>query len=259
MKKYILCLIAVLALGNIAHTSTEDWYVDKSTHFIVYYKKAPGSFVRQVIDRAEEYYNQIADDLGFRRFNFWLWDNRAKIYIYNDAGDYQAATGQPAWSSGCAMVAIKTIHTYPFARGFFDMLLPHEMGHIIFREFVGFDNPAITNWLDEGVASYQERHFRYSMANRLLKEAIKNGTFLGLEELSRFRLLLTQDRSLVTLFYSEAVSIVDYLIKEFGRDDFVLFCQNLRDKKDLRQAIASTYPFSNLKGLDEAWQEYLTK
>ena len=54
-------------------------------------------------------YDKIADDLGFRRFDFWLWDKRAKIYIYDDVRSYQAATNQPSWSSGCAIIKDKII------------------------------------------------------------------------------------------------------------------------------------------------------
>lgn len=82
---------------------------------------------------------------------------------------------------------------------------------------------------------------------------------MNLEDLSRMDLRLSQDAESVSLYYAEASSIVDYLIKEFGRDSFVLFCQNLRDKKNLERALASSYPFSNLKNLDEAWQKYLNK
>ena len=51
----------------------------------------------------------------------------------------------------------------------------------------------------------------------------------------------------------------DYLIKEYGKDNFVLFCQNLRDKKDLRRALCLVYPFSGLQDFGEAWQRYLKK
>src|SRR3989338_7116526 len=116
----------------------KGWNEEKSAHFIVYYKNAEERFVRQTIDKAEEYYKSIAENLGFTRYDFWLWDKRAKIYIYDSAEDYQAATGKPAWSGGVAFSHQKVIETYPWAQGFMQSLLPHELGHIIFREFIGF-------------------------------------------------------------------------------------------------------------------------
>ncbi|MCX5706723.1 MAG: hypothetical protein NTW13_03560 [Candidatus Omnitrophica bacterium] len=57
------------------------------------------------------------------------------------------------------------------------------MSHIIFREFVGFNNPAVPLWLEEGVASYQEKS-KYLTARVLIKEAIVKGNFMSLEKLS---------------------------------------------------------------------------
>lgn len=241
---------------SLPKADTNDWSIAKSRHFVVHYKNAPEDFIEQLIDKSEYYYDKIADDLGFRRYDFWLWDNRAKVYIHDDAQTYQAATNQPGWSSGCAIMKEKVIHTFPYAKGFFDTTLPHEMGHIIFREFVGFDNPSIPLWLDEGVASYQE-NLIYSTADKLIREAVATDKFVNLESLSRIEPQLIKDDASASLFYAEAISIIDYLVKEFGKDNFILFCQNLRDKADLERAISHAYPFRNIQELDRAWQGYL--
>jgi len=256
MRRCILTVVIFSLWLSFTLANTDDWAATKSRHFIVYYKNAPRDFIEQLIEKSEYYYDKIADDLGFRRFDFWLWDNRAKIYIHDDAKAYQAATNQPAWSSGCAIMKEKVIHAFPYAQGFFDGVLPHEMGHIIFREFVGFYNPAIPAWLDEGVASYQESQV-YNMANKLVAEAIATNKFISLENLSKMDPHSIKDNKTVSLFYAEAVSIIDYLVKEFGKDNFILFCQNLRDKQDLERAISYVYPFRNIDELDQAWEEYL--
>jgi len=256
MKTCVL-IVAIFSLClSFALANNDGWSVEKSAHFIVYYKNAPRDFIEKIIEKSEYYYNKIADDLGFRRFDFWLWDNRAKIYIHDDAKAYQAATNQPSWSVGCAIMKEKVIHTFPYAKGFFDTTLPHEMGHIIFREFVGFDNQAVPVWLDEGVASYQE-NLVYSMAHKLVAEAIATNKFINLESLSKINPQLIKDDVSALLFYAEAVSIVDYLVKEFGKDNFILFRQNLRDKTDLERAISYVYPFRNIQEMDQAWQKYL--
>lgn len=256
MKKIILVLTVFFLSLPIVFAKDDDCRIAKSTHFIVYYKNAREEFLRRLIEKAEDYYDRIADDLGFRRYNFWLWDNRAKIYIYDDAQSYQSATGQPSWSGGSVTPKDKIIHTFVGQRGFFDDTLPHEMGHIIFREFVGFDNRAIPFWLDEGVASYQGKVRRIN-AHRQARQAIKKGNFIPLEELSRLNPLLMSDNASVNLFYEEALSLIDYLIGEFGKDNFVLFCQNIKDKRNLERALVSSYPFKNIQELDKAWQRYL--
>ena len=258
MKKYFLIFVFLVCQGIVLAKEQAEWNISRSTHFIVYYNNANSDFVNLIMDRSEEYYNQIADDLGFTRFNFWLWDNRAKIFIYDSAKEYQISTGQPALSYGVAMPARKTIYTFSDARDFVDSTLPHEIGHIIFREFVGFNNPAVTLWLEEGVASHQQK-IKYASANFELKQAMANGNFVNLERLSQTNYYSLTNNKAVRIFYLESFSIIDFLLKEFGRENFVSFCQNLRDRKDLRSAIALNYPFSTIKELDLAWQEHIKK
>ncbi|MCM8796962.1 MAG: peptidase MA family metallohydrolase [Candidatus Omnitrophica bacterium] len=266
MRRFVLFLfIFFLVCGIIAQA--EEWDTLKSTHFVVYYKKAPEDFVKKISDRAEELYNKITADLGFNRFDFWLWDNRAKIYIYDDAVQFQTTTGNPAWVGGVAIPKLKTIATFYYAKNtdyspqvslpdFLNQGLPHEMTHIIFREFVGFSNTAIPLWLEEGVASYQEKD-KYDKVYALLKYWRSEKRFMDLKKLSQFSALSGIDDKTAGVFYAEAFTVVDFLMKEFGRDRFVLFCQNLRDKKNFEQALVSTYSLRDIGELDSAWQRYL--
>lgn len=256
MKKIVLALLCS-TLPLTAHAASK-WNTAKSTHFIIYYVKADDAFVRSVVEYAEKYYEKIADRLGFRRYNFWLWDNRAQIYIHENALEYQKATGQPNWSLGSASPEEKIIHTFLREEGFLDSILPHEMGHIIFREFVGFDNSAIPLWFEEGVASYQEAS-KLAIAKEVVQQALKDGSFLDIEGLARFDAKNIKDEKEINIFYAESISIVNYLIKKFGNDRFVLFCQYLRDKKNFQRALASSYPFANIKELERSWVEDIKK
>ncbi|MBU1125749.1 MAG: hypothetical protein KKC84_06965 [Candidatus Omnitrophica bacterium] len=253
---YVCIGLAGILFSAVACAQEDSWQSHKSTHFVILYRHAPEQFIKQLVDSAEDYYNRIADDLGFTRFNFWLWDNRAKIYIYDNAQEYKAHSGQPAWSAGYARIRQKAIYTFVSAQGFFDTILPHEMGHIIFREFVGFYNRAVPLWLDEAVASYQQKSRYLLDADVKVKNALRQGNFLSLSSLQS---MMPKDEahSTVELFYAESFSLLQFLMKEFGKDSFVLFCQNLRDKKDLDRALASAYPYSNLAALEEAWKTYL--
>lgn len=257
MKKFILFLIMTsLFFGILQAQENVEWNIEKSTHFIVYYKHAQKTFVDELIVQAENYYNKIADDLGFRRFDFWLWENRAKIYIYDDMEDFHASTGFVTWSAGLAITKVKTIHTYPYAKGFFETILPHELGHIVFREFIGFDNQLVPVWLDEGVASSFEKG-RAALAGKIIKPAIADDTFIPIQNLTMLNPQLMQDNQKVNLFYAESISIIHYLIKEFGKDNFIIFCQRIRDGKNLAESLRSTYNFNNLDELNISWKKFV--
>ncbi len=259
IKKILIFLCAVFLSFNIAAAQDADgWNISKSRHFIVYYKNAPEEFIEQVINKSEDYYIMITDAMGFTRFDFWLWDGRAKIYIYDNARAYNLATGQPNWSSGVAVPKEKKISTFVDSRVFFDSLLPHEMGHIIFREMIGFDNYAVPLWLEEGVSSYQE-NLRVAAADMLIQEALEDNKLIPLDKLSQVNIRGMSNISEVQLVYAQSASVVGFLINGFGSDKFVEFCQHLRDKKDYNEAIRYVYNFSNTEELDSAWREYLKK
>ena len=252
---FILCFLFIF-IGSSFALEEKDWKIEKSEHFMVYYRQASEDFVKKTISKAEEYYHSITEDLGFTRYNFWLWENRAKIYIYNDAEDYKTQTGKPAWSGGVAYYHEKVIETYPWAQGFFQSLLPHELGHIIFREFIGSQNNAPI-WLDEGVAIYQEKLRRKDIKSKLL-QAIDQNKLIALTKLSEINIGFVQDKEMVELYYTEAISVVDYLINQFGKDNFVLLCKGIKERKSFDQAISDAYKvYKNLEELDKAWVRYL--
>ncbi|HLD69243.1 MAG TPA: peptidase MA family metallohydrolase [Candidatus Omnitrophota bacterium] len=234
----------------------EKWKESRSSHFLIYYNQAPEDFVRNVELSAEEEYETIAQNLGFTRYEGWSWDRRARVYIYDDQEHY-VGERNVSWSHGMALVQEKVIRTFPTAAGFFDSTLPHELGHIIFREFVGYKSK-IPLWLDEGVAMYQEKAKRWG-ANKLVARAISEGKFIPLKELSRVELTNESDQATIELFYAEAASIVYFMITELGDYRFVNFCRHLKEGCRLDDAIHRAYArFQNMDDLNEAWVKYLS-
>lgn len=227
----------------------------KGTHFVVHYRAAPEAFAQRVLSEAEQDYEKITDGLGFLRSDFWLWDNRANIFVCDDAQQYQALAGMPAWSAGASLAKEKVVYVFQGKDNLFESVLPHELGHIIFREFVGFDNPAVPLWLDEGAASYQQERVNF----RPVLEALirKRGGLIPLEELGTLKPHEMADREAVEQFYAEAASVIDFLIRSYGKDDFVVFCRSLRDTRDLDRALSYSYSIRGLRELDAKWQAYV--
>ena len=256
MKRITYLLIIALFFGIMPISSaSNEWNDLKSRHFIIYYKDAPREFIKAIKQSAEDYYFDIVDELGFMRDQIWTWDERVKIYIYNDQQDYIASARQARWSAGSTILGSKVIRTFPSAHGFFDSLLPHELGHIIFRDYVGFESN-IPLWFDEGIAMYQEKAKRWG-ANQQVKDAIKDKRFQNLFDL---RLTRTSSQDDVNLFYAESASAVYYLISEFGSFKFLNFCRNLKKGLSFDRALKkSYYRFENVNDLNKAWVSYLKK
>lgn len=254
-KRLIILLITFIFL-QFSNCFAQDWKTRRSNHFIVYYKEAPEDFIDNVIEEAEGYYNSITSDLGFTRFDSWAWEERAKIYIYNDKQEFTNATQQPSWAAGAAQYQEKKISTYPLAAGFFDTMLPHELGHIIFREFVGTRDD-LPLWLEEGVASYEEKSRRFE-ASKIVKQAILNKKFVPLPDLFKAALQSSQDKDFVELFYAESASLVYFLLTKFNKHNFTDFCKALKDGKNFDQALHEGYPrFDNIEDLNRQWLRFL--
>jgi len=260
----------------------QEWQELKGEHFIIYYV-SDEAFARKVRDTAEIYYRQIALDLGYPRYSeFWLWDKRVKIYLYPDHSSFLKATGQPEWSQGMADYGKKEIVGYNLSQVFLDSILPHEMAHLIFRDFVGFKGE-IPLWLDEGVAQWAEKNKR-AYIKKLIKKAYDEDRLLSLEDIMKLdirnirnkegvyvrsttsktgepRVLFLSGDNLVSLYYLESVSLVGFLIETFGSDSFSHFCRQLRDGKRINEALTSTYPnyIRNLEDLERRWRKYLSQ
>ncbi len=248
----LLCVILLPA----ALFAQDQWLVSKSTHFNIFYKSAPEEMVNELSRKAEEYYDSIGSQFGFNRFNFWTWDNRARIYLFDTQDEYLKSTQSSGWSGGQVEIGVKLIQSYIGAPGFMQDVLPHELAHIVFIEMVGYRNPAVPLWLQEGVATYQQKDIRLIKGD--LAEIIRNGQYLSLNALNNFRFEGAGEEQ-VRLFYAEAYSLVNYLISCFGKDQFVEFCRALRDNRSLPGALSKIYSFKDFNALEEGWKNYILK
>ncbi|MBU0634197.1 MAG: hypothetical protein KKA52_03950 [Candidatus Omnitrophica bacterium] len=257
-----------------------QWEELKSEHFIIYFTSQNDNFAREVLRKAEEYYSTVAEDLGYVRYsNFWKWENRVKIYLYAGHDSYLKATNKPRWSHGIADYSKKEIISYVWGQGFLNALLPHELAHLIFRDFVGFKSD-IPLWLDEGVAQWEEKAMRNVRKNRVVELARKNKLF-SLAEMMRLDVRtfageskdeinsvnFESDRQpqsvkgndVVDIYYLEAFSLVGFLVEQYDPRDFVTFCRQLRDGKNIDDALRFAYPASirSVDDLEKQWKNYI--
>ncbi len=253
---YKIFIFILMLIPSLNVSAEQKWNEYKSAHFLIYYKSIPMDFIKTVESAAEDHYRAIAKGLGFNREENWVSDKRAKIFIYQDGNDYTVNGDQQQWSHGSALASQKTIRTFPSAHGFFDSTLPHEMGHIIFREFVGLEAD-VPLWFEEGVAMYQEKAKRFG-AHTVVKTALKNDEFIALTDLTDMRLYSDSPPQTLELYYAESASIVYYMISELGEFNFVRLCRSLKEGKSFTEALKTVYVrFRNLDDLNRAWLNYL--
>jgi hypothetical protein len=256
------CVLWVL-LAFSSPLAAETWRESNNKHFRVFYVE-DAAFAAAVVEWAEYYYMQITLDLGLnhvvkRDWAPWLWERRCRIYLHADRDAYLRATGAPPWSGGMVNYRQRVVHSFLGASAFLDKTLPHELAHIVFREFVGFDNPKVPRWLDEGVAQYAE-HGRREESLDLMHQAVSQGVYLSLPQLHQLPLSHTSG-GVARLFYAQAVTLVHFFLEQYGNRRFIEFCANLRDGKSLEQALgfATSGNLRSLADLEAAWYQFILR
>lgn len=253
-----LVLCGLLLEVNCFEAWAQNWEELKGDHFIIFFFQGGDKFAKEVLKKAEKYYTQISADLGHERYSdFWQWDQRVKIYIYPTEEAYRKYPGSNPWSHGLADYSNREIRSYAWKEGFLEALLPHELTHLIFRDYVGFSGQ-IPLWLDEGVAQWEEPAKR-EIVKQAMQEVLKKGEALPLKTLTETDVRNWTDSGKVTAFYIQAMSIVDFLVTRFGAGDFIAFCRQLRDGKSFQEALMFSYPTAirDLSDLEGKWKSYL--
>lgn len=257
LSRWAVYLVLFVLLCSSA-AGAENWMELKSEHFEVFYLE-DDKFAQDVLTRAEKYYERIALDLGYSRYdNFWQWDKRAKIFIYRNHDEFLKATGKRSWIYGSAIYNERKIISYKWSQGFLDVLLPHELSHLIFRDFVGFKG-AVPLWLDEGISQWEEANKR-KWAVYTVKNLIRNRDYIPLADLTRIGTGSgsENDFTMSAKLYAQAVTLVGYLIEKYGPEKFGQFCRGLRDGKNVNEALSYAYTDSirNIAELEKGWLDY---
>ena len=236
----------------------------KDKHFIVYYSsKNESAFAREVLRRAEDYYHKIADRIGYSRYsNFWTWEERVKIIVFPDQNSYTATTGVPSWSTGysdsdSALFQSRIIVTFRQQENFFDGLLPHEISHLILRDFLGLKTD-IPIWFDEGVAQLEEKN-KSDSARQYMQMLVEAENQIPFSLLLKWDVRGESDPQKVSIFYVQSLSVVEFMIRKYGSSAFGILCRSIRDGMDFEGALHKAYPrtISSAGKLEEKWIKYI--
>ena len=253
----LLCCLCTMPTPSFA----QSWQEKTSTHFRVFYQQDP-AFAAAVLTYAEVYYTQIRLDLGLTHVVHrdqipWLGDKRCQIFLYPNRQAYHQATGAPAWSGGFVNYPRRMVYSHLAVSAFLEQTLPHELAHIIFREFVGFENHRIPRWLDEGVAQYAESNRREG-AWDVMRQGLAQGIFIPLEQLNTMHVRHASGGT-AHVFYTQAATLVHFFLAAYGPRRFIDFCSNLRDGYSIERALsfATGSSIASLSALEDAWRAFL--
>jgi hypothetical protein len=145
------------------------------------------------------------------------------FYIYGDQDTFRGALGPGTRENvgGQAHSDIRTMFALitpaEIDDTWVDVVVPHELSHLVFATAI--DNPfhEPPHWLNEGLAVYLSEGYKSSDRSAVEKVAV-DGTIIPLEGLAG-AFPTTRDRFF--LAYAESVSAVDHIVKSYGRDALI--------------------------------------
>jgi len=205
---------------------------------------------RELLGAAEAALQRLGEETGVSI------SKRIRIYVYNSQRDMQPALStrsegydDQVTTLGVAMGedALLLLGTHRDA----ESTMAHELSHIV----VGIvtDNPytGLPRWLDEGLAMYAEGTLPVGN-RRALDAGIKNDTLLSIRSMTSYSGLASE----VDLFYGQAYSIVDWMLRDMGRDKMQQLLAVFREGVRQEEALQRVYGLG-LDQLDNAWRASL--
>jgi hypothetical protein len=230
---------------STSHTYADDridWQTLKGDIVRVHWHEGGDAFGRRALRIGDNAVAETAELLGVTE------TEPIDFYIYADQNQFYGALGPGTRENvgGQAHADIRTMFALitpgEIDDSWVEVVVPHELTHLVFATAV--DNPyhAPPHWLNEGVAVYLSEG--YSAADRRLVERVAaDGTIIPLEGLAgAFPTTFERFR----LGYAESTSAVDYIVGTYGHDALIGLIRSYAN------GVSDDEAFTAATGLDTA-------
>ncbi len=182
------------------------------------------------------------------------------VMLFLGKESYINYTHRPAWSGASSDLQSDTM--YIIEKTGFYALSVHELTHLYFDQF--FLPKLSPLWLSEGMAVYMQVYAtqqRPNYINNRLNQIVKTGQLIPFEEMMAAETLKDYPRDKAEMWYTQAYSLVDYLLNTRSRDEFYKMCDELKGGAPIYQALYRAYgmPFNKVSTLQNVWLHDLQK
>ena len=121
-------------------------------------------------------------------------------------------------------------------------LIVHESTHLLLNQAIGTIAPPVPSWLDEGFASYMDPSVKI-LSGRSLSSSTNSLRAMN---------TVTGTPHTIGTFYKKSLSVVAFMIDEFGEDMFQRFIGQLSSGNTVDDSLVIVYGF-DVDGLDALW------
>jgi len=222
------------------------WQVIIGGEINLHYYDGGSDFGQQLHDAAVTALGRLSKDIG-------LTPSKAvDIYIYANTNDLKdAVLYAPSWVGGQAfpesniIIIGVTLDELDWGKS----TEAHELTHVLVGHLTFSCLSFMPTWLNEGLAMYGEGGPLPADQTQFDQAKAKN-------QLPSLRSLIggfSEEASRATLSYTEAFSVVNFMIKTYGQDKMLSLLEDLKNGQTMDDALQSVYGF-NTDGLESAWR-----
>lgn len=229
-----------------------SWNDRTGASVTVRWTEGGAAFGRRAVQIADDAVREVSDLLGVAEsgpIDFYVYADRDAFYDVLGAASRENVGGE-------AHPDIRTLFANISPTDIDDpwvgVVIPHELTHLVFDTAVANPYHYPPRWLNEGVAVYLSEG--YGAADRAaVEDAARGATLMPLGALTgQFPTTADQFR----LAYSESVSAVDFLVREYGQPAMVALVRGYADGVTDDEAFLDALGV-DVAGFEGAWLEAL--
>jgi hypothetical protein len=160
------------------------------------------------------------------------------------------------WTGGAAFTrhGIIAIGIAPNNLNWGKRAMTHELTHLVIHQMTLNPYNDLPNWLDEGLAMYNEGALSPQFVTRL-NEAIAENSLISVRSLSSPFSAYGEE---AILAYAQSYTLVEFLISNYGSDRMLELLNTFRQGSSYDGALEKVYGF-DMDGLNTLWRDYVTK
>jgi hypothetical protein len=205
---------------------------------------------KRLLGYATQALSRLQQDMGV------TVDQPIRIYVYQTKSDMSLALPQQSSAYDDRVLTLGVVvdkgtllilGSHPDVEG----TMSHEMAHVVVG--LATDNPyaELPRWLDEGLAMVSEGDLPTDNQHAL-QDAVRRDALISVRSLSGY----TGDPTEVDLFYGEVYSLVEFMLKTYGKEKIAQLLSAVHEGLYQEEALQQVYGFG-LDELDRQWRESL--
>jgi hypothetical protein len=217
---------------------------------VLYWYDADRAFAQRLLDIALESLARLEEEVGVEP------EEPVRLVVYQSKADMLGALVPRGEVFEAEVITLGTVVSkdtvllHGTHRGV-EKTIAHELSHVVVH--LATENPyaGIPAWLDEGLAMYNEGEL--PAANReALERATRENRLISVRSLTA----PTGKPEEINLFYGEVYSVVEFLLKTYGKEKMAELLAVFKEGAAYDDALMKVYGFDQ-DGLDAQWRESL--